>query len=179
MPSENANRRIPVLFAMVMVLGLLLAACTERHFFPVKVDEVTVSPIYQLEVGNETSGALVFHPIREFRPDYKPKRIDIGGHITCLLQIAKIKVGETFAHEIVEGPYINSGRLGPDRAYLQYRDGKGVKCDVVIDISSVAWFEPYTVKGPAHEAKPRTISIVLTDSNLNKNKWFAGGPYNP
>ncbi len=179
MQPFTVYRRSIYCLAVLMVVGLLQISCTKYTYYPVVVEDVELSPVYQLDVINQTSQSLTFLPIRKFRSAYSPKVVANGQQISCLVQVNKIEVGETHSREIVAGPYIESGRLGPDRAYLQYEDARSIKREVVIDIASGAWFDPYTVRGTTREATPRTIAITLTDDNLSKTKWFAGGPDNP
>lgn len=179
MQSFTVHRRSIYCLVMLIFIGLLPISCMKHTYYPVVVEEVELSPVYQLDVINRTSQELAFLPIRKFRPEYGPKVVANGQHISCLVQVTRIKVGGTHTREVVAGPYIESGRLGPDRAYLQYRDARRIKREIVIDIGNKGWFTPYTVRGVASEAKPRTIEIRLTDESLSKTKWFAGGPDSP
>jgi hypothetical protein len=164
---------------MLICIVLLQISCTKYTYYPVVVEDVELSPVYQLEVINQTSQPLTFLPIRKFRSDYDSKVVANGQQISCLVQVNKIRVGETYSREVVAGPYIESGRLGPDLAYLQYQDAGSIKREVVIDISSDGWFAPYTVSVTSGEAKPRSIMITLTDENLSNTKWFGEGPNSP
>jgi hypothetical protein len=179
MQSFTVHRRWIHCLVILIVIGLLQISCAEYTYYPVVVEDVEMSPVYQLDVINKTSQTLTFLPIRKFRSDYDPKVVAYGQHISCLVQVNKIRVGETYSREVVAGPYLESGRLGPDRAYLQYQDARSIKREVVVDIASGEWFAPYKVKGSTGEAKPQTITITLTDDNLSKTKWFAGGPNSP
>ena len=179
MPSLTVHRRSIYCLIMLIFVGLLPVSCMKRTYYPVVVKEVGLSPVYQLDVINQTSQQLVFQPIRKFRSTYDPKVVAYGQRISCLVQVSKIKVGGTYTREVVAGPYIESGRLGPDRAYLQYKDARSIRREVVIDIGNDGWFAPYTVWGPVDEAKLRTIAITLTDETLSKTRWFLGGPDRP
>ena len=179
MQSYKVYRRSICCLAVLIVIGLLQISCTKYTYYPVVVEDVELSPVYQLDVINQTSQPLTFLPIRKFRSGYEPKVVSNGQEISCLVQVNRIKVGDTFSREVVAGPYIESGRLGPDRAYLQYQDARSIKREVVIDLASGGWFTPYTVRRTAGEATPRTITITLTDDNLSKTKWFAEGPDSP
>ncbi len=179
MQSLTVYRRWINCLAMLICIALLQISCTKYTYYPVVVENVELSPVYQLDVVNQTSQPLTFLPIRKFRSDYDPKVVAIGQHISCLVQVNKIKVGATYSREVVAGPYIESGRLGPDLAYLQYQDAGSIKREVVIDISNDGWFVPYTISVTGGEAKPRSIMITLTDENLSNTKWFLEGPDSP
>jgi len=175
----NPNPRPAAKWVLVALSALILVSCSKQHFFPVAIEAVEISPVYQLEVQNTTSQVLTFLPIRKYRADYAPKAVGIGQHIDLLIQVSKIKVGETFTREVVAGPYIDSGRLGPDQADVQYRDGQEIKRELIIDLESDEWFKAYTVSGFGREARPKTIRIVLTDDNLSATRWFRKGPDHP
>lgn len=158
---------------------MLPAARVQREFFPVTVEEVGLSPAYQLEIKNMTSQTLTIGPLPDFRSEHHDKTIAPGQSFSCLVQVKRIRVGETYTREVVAGPYIGSGRLGPDKAYIQYRDEEGLKRDIVIAIGSEAWFAPYRATPAAGAIAPKTITIILTDQNMAKARWFVKGPDEP
>lgn len=179
MPSLTIHRRWFGRLLPAILSVLLLLACTQRHYFPVTIEAVTVSPAYRLDVKNLTDQTLIFQPIRDFRPSFAPKPVQHGGRIQFLVQVKRIKVGQTGTNEIVAGPYIDSGRLGPDLASIRYLDSQDIKREIVIDIGSEAWFEPYSVIGAEDDSEPKRITISLTPETMSKTTWFAGGPDAP
>ena len=179
MHTRTARRTGTILCLTLGLAALLQAACAQREFFPVTVEEVGLSPAYQLEIKNMTSQTLTFRPLPEFREKHGDKVIAPGQYLRCLVQVKRIRVGETYTREIVAGPYIGSGRLGPDKAHIQYLDEEGVKRDIVIAIGSEAWFAKYTATPSAGGVAPKTITILLTDVNMTKGRWFVKGPDEP
>ena len=179
MQPRTTHRPATQCYLVVGLTALLLTACAQREFFPVSVEEVGLSPAYQLEIRNMTSQTLTIRPLPDFRAEHADKAIEPGQSFRCLVQVKRIRVGETYTREVVAGPYIGSGRLGPDRAYIQYRDEEGLKRDIVIAIGSEAWFAPYTATPAAGAIAPKTITIILTDENMAKTRWFVKGPDAP
>jgi hypothetical protein len=165
-------------FLLVAAACLVLSGCYKQYYFPVEIGELTVSPVYRLEIQNDTSQALVFLPRDGADKNFKEKQIPVGDSFTTLLQIKKIVVGETTTREVVTGPYIDSGRLGPDTAYIRFEDSRRPR-DFAIDLESDSWFEKYETVGWGPGPLPKTIKAQLTDQNLSKPKWFRGGPDQP
>ena len=97
---------------------------------------------------------------------------------STLLQIKKIIVGGTQTREVVAGPYIDSGRLGPDTADLRYKDSRRTR-DFAIDLKSDLWFKAYKTRRMNQKPLPKTLKVLLTDQNFSKPKWFREGPDHP
>ena len=171
----------PVGFLSILLLIVLLAGtcCYQYHYFPVEVEDMEVSPIYRLEIANNTSYSLTFLPTDPYRNRFNPKKVTPGHRFNALVQVKRIKVGSTPTNEIVVGPYIDSGRLGPDMAYMQYRGQGDVMRDFVISLRSETWFAPYESIALTTSAKPKTLEVSLTDENMDKPVWFRKGPAFP
>lgn len=179
-------KRIPIFLRAVGLLSIptliiLLAAtgCYQYHFFPVAVEDMEISPVYRLEIVNDTSHTLTFLPTDSYRDRLGPKKVVQEHHFILLVQVKRIKVGSTLTHEIVAGPYIDSGRLGPDMAYLQYLGQRDVVRDFVISLRNETWFDAYESHTLTSAAKPKVLEVRLTDENMNKPVWFRKGPAYP
>lgn len=165
-------------FLFVVSACLMLSACYKQYFFPVEIGELTISPIYRLEIQNDTSQTLVFLPREEASERVEQKPIPVGESFTTLLQIKKTAVGGTTTREAVTGPYIDSSRLRPDTACIRYMDS-GRPREFVIDIGSESWFGPYEANTMDSKPFPKTLKVRLTDQNLSKPRWFTEGPDYP
>ncbi|UCD81306.1 MAG: hypothetical protein JSW26_07740 [Desulfobacterales bacterium] len=174
---KNPKKTIAT-FLLVAAASLVLTGCYKHYYFPVEIGELTVSPIYRLEIQNDSTQVLTFLPRDGAEEKFEEKQIAVGENFTTLLQIKKIIVGETTTREVVTGPYIDSGRLGPDTAYIRYKDARRPR-EFVIDLESDSWFGTYETIAKRPEPLPKTLKVHLTDQNLSKPKWFRGGPDQP
>ena len=171
------DRRFVIIFVM-LAAGFVLSNCYTNYYFPVEVEEVKVSPPYRLDIKNDTSQLLVFLPRDGAGEGVNEKEISIGMKFSTLLQIKKIKVGETSTREVIAGLYIDSGRLGPDTAIIKFRDSRRER-DFSIDLKSELWFEEYQTRGMGAEPQLKVLKVSLTEQNLSKPKWFRNGPDRP
>ena len=171
------NNTMVKLFFVFMAC-LMLSGCYKLHYFPVEIGELTVSPAYRLEIQNDTTRLLSFLPRDGADERVEEITVSIGDSFTTLLQLKKIIVGGTTTREVVTGPYIDSGRLGPDTAYIMYNDSRRPR-DFVIALESDSWFEKYESIAMNPKPLPKTLKVHLTDQNLSKPKWFRHGPDNP
>jgi len=171
------NKTMLKLF-FVLAAGLMLSSCYQQHYFPVEIGELTVSPAYRLEIQNDTTRSLSFLPRDGADGSVEEKKVAIGESFSTLLQVKRIIVGGTTTREIVSGPYVDSGRLGPDAAYIMYHDSRRPR-EFVIALGSESWFEAYESIATNPEPLPKTLKVHLTDQNLSKPKWFRHGPANP
>jgi len=162
----------------VLAACLMISSCYQQHYFPVEIGELTVSPVYRLEIQNDTTRSLSFLPRDGADERFEEKKVSIGESFTTLLQVKRITVGGTTTREIVTGPYVDSGRLGPDAAYIKYHDSRRPR-DFVIALGSDSWFEAYEAIATNPKPLPKTLKVHLTDQNLSKPKWFRNGPGNP
>lgn len=167
---------VKMLFALAACL--ILSGCYKQHYFPVEIAELTVSPAYRLEIKNDTSQLLIFLPRNGEDAKVEEKKISVGMSFSTLLQIKKIIVGGTQTREVVAGPYIDSGRLGPDTGALRYKDSRRTR-DFAIDLKSDLWFKAYETIRLNEKPLPKTLKVLLTDQNLSKLKWFREGPDHP
>lgn len=178
MINKGKPRKTIVGLLIVAVACLMLSSCYKQYYFPVEIGELTVSPVYRLVIQNDTTQLLVFLPRDGAGEKVKEKRVPVGESFTTLLQVKKIIVGETTTREAVTGPYIDSGRLGPDTADIRYRDSRRPR-DFVIDLEDDSWFGSYETGGMSPKPLPKTLMVHLTDQNLSKTKWFRDGPDHP
>jgi hypothetical protein len=163
---------------IVLAVGFILSNCYTNYYFPVQVEEVKVSPAYRLEIKNDTSQLLTFLPRNGAGQGVEEKIISVGMSFTALLQIKEIMVGETTTREVVAGPYIDSGRLGPDTAIILFKDSRRPR-EFVIDLKSELWFREYKTSAMNKKPQLKTLKVHLTDQNLSKPKWFRKGPDHP
>ena len=177
---ENIRSTKKIIAKMLFALAacLILSGCYKQYYFPVEVAELTVSPAYRLEIKNDTTQLLIFLPGDGADPKVEEKKISVGMSFSTLLQIKKVIVGGTQTREAVAGPYIDSGRLGPDTADLRYKDSRRTR-DFVIDLKSDLWFKAYETTRLDEKPQPKTLKVLLTDQNLSKPKWFREGPDHP
>jgi hypothetical protein len=178
MLNEQKPNKAIAMFLFVVAACLILSGCYKQYFFPVEIGGLTISPIYRLEIQNDTSQTLVFLPRDGANEKAEEKPIPVGESFTTLLQIKKIVVDGTTTREAVTGPYIDSGHLRPDTAYIRYMDS-GRPREFVIDIGSESWFGPYEADTMNSKPFPKTLKVRLTDQNLSKPKWFREGPDYP
>jgi hypothetical protein len=170
------------LMLLAVSTSFILSSCYKQYFFRVEITDEAVSPIYQLEIENSTTQQLTFLPRDGASVEIEEKKISVGESFSILVQIKKIKVGSTITREVVDGPYIDSGRLGPDTAYLEYKysvNSRELERELVIDLKSDSWFKQYETTGMNEDPRPRILRVELTDQNLSKQKWFRNGPDNP
>jgi hypothetical protein len=165
-------------FLFVVSACLIFSGCYKQYFFPVEISELTISPIYRLEIQNDTSHTLVFLPRAGANEMVEEKPIPVGKSFSTLLQIKKMAVGNTAVKGVVTGSYIDSGRPGTDTAYINYMDSGRLR-QFVIDIGSDSWFEPYEANPMDSKPFPKTLKVRLTDQNLPKPEWFREGPGYP
>ena len=175
--TRSTKRKIGIILFAVAVF-LTLNGCFKQYYFPVEIAELTVSPPYRLEIKNDTTQLITFLPRDSTDENVEEKEIPVGDNFSTLLQVKKIIVGGTQTREIVTGPYIDSGRLGPDTADLRYKDSRRTR-DLVIDLKSDLWFVEYSTRRMNEKPLPKTLEIRLTDENLSKPKWFRKGPDHP
>jgi hypothetical protein len=175
--KQKANRAIAMYLAAAAAC-LVLSGCHKQELFPVQIGELTLSPIYRLEIQNDTSQPLVFLPRQGANEKVEDLRVPVGKSFTTLLQIKKMAVGDTAVKGVVTGSYIDSGRPGTDTAYLKYMDSGRLR-EFLIDIGSESWFEPYEANPMDSKPFPKTLKIRLTDQNLSKPRWFIDGPGHP
>ena len=156
---------------------LMSAGCYKQYYFPVVIGELTLSPIYRLEIQNETSQALIFLPRDGANKQVAEKRIPVGENFTTLLQIKKVAVEGDVTREVVTGSYIGNCR-GQDTACIRYM-ASGRLREFTIDIGNDAWFGSYATNRTNPKPMPKTLKVRLTDQNLAKSKWFRNGPDHP
>jgi len=183
MSRKHFKRRIVLTILIFMFSTTFFTGCYNYYYFDVKIGDVRFSPIYQLEIQNKTSQILTFLPRDGVDPRIKPKKIDGDGFFTTHLQIKEIMIGQTLTREVVTGPYIDSGQLGPNTGLIRYKDGAGRKREFQIDLENKSWFNGYqkTVFTP-DKKEPRTLKVELTNDEVNRDKeikWFLKGPDNP
>jgi hypothetical protein len=178
MANTRLTKKAIATMLFTVAACLILSNCYKQYYFPVEIAEITVSPVYRLEIKNDSTQLLIFQPRTGAGENVEEKKISVGDSFTTLLQIKKIKVGDTTTREVVNGPYIDSGRLGADTADLRYKDSRGSR-DLVIDLKSDFWFKAYETSGLNEEPRPRILKVNLTDQNLSKPKWFRKGPDHP
>ena len=178
MLNQGKSNKTMVKLFFVFVACLMVSSCYQQHYFPVEIGELTVSPAYRLEIQNDTTRALSFLPRDGADESIEEKKVSIGDSFTTLLQIKRIIVGGTTTREVVSGPYVDSGRLGPDAAYIKYNNSRRPR-DFVIALESDSWFEEYKSIAMHPKPLPKTLKVHLTDQNLSKPKWFRQGPANP
>jgi len=175
--GQKPNKTIVMLLAAAAAC-LMAAGCYKQYYFPVVIGELTLSPIYRLEIQNDTSQALIFLPREEAGKRVKEKRIPVGENFTTLLQIKKVAVEGDVAREVVTGSYIGSGRPGQDTACIKYI-ASGRLREFTIDIGNDSWFGSYETNRMNPKPMPKTLKVRLTDQNLAKSKWFRDGPNHP
>ena len=178
MRNVRTSKKRSVIILVMLAAGFILSSCYTNYYFPVEVEEVKVSPPYRLEIKNGTSQLLIFLPRDGARGGVREKEIAVGMNFSTLLQIKKIKVGETITREVVAGPYIDSGRLGPDTAVIKFKDSRRER-DFSIDLKSDFWFEEYQTRGMDAKPQLKVLKVSLTEQNLSKPKWFRKGPERP
>ena len=148
-----------------MLTGAL--SCKKRFYFPVKLEEIATSSVYKLIINNLTSGPILFAGIYD---KTRNKKVPVGKSFNVLLKLKSIKIGDAITREVVPGPYIDNGLLGPDKAYIYFIDHTGIHRKFVIDLKSVSFFKersPETVI-----AAYKILKVTLTDDDLDKLKWF-------
>jgi hypothetical protein len=180
--TRSTKKTIIIMLLAVSTCFILSSGCYKQYYFPVEVADVTISPAYELEIKNSSTQQLTFQPRDGASVEIKEKKISVGESFSILVQIKKIKVGSTITREVVDGPYIDSGRLGPDTAYLEYKysvNSRELERELVIDLKSDSWFKQYETTGMNEDPRPRILRVELTDQNLSKQKWFRNGPDNP
>ena len=178
MVNIRSTKKTMVKMLFALAACLILSSCYKQYYFPVEVAEVTVSPVYRLEIKNDTTQLLTFLPRDGADAKVEEKKISVGMSFSTLLQIKKVIVGGTQTREVIAGPYIDSGRLGPDTADLRYKDSRRTR-DFIIDLKSDLWFKAYETIRLNQKPLPRTLKVQLTDQNLSKPKWFREGPDHP
>jgi len=178
MVNIGSTKKTIVKMLFALAACLIMSGCYKQYYFPVEVAELTVSPAYRLEIKNNTTQLLIFLPRDGADEKVEEQKISVGMSFSTLLQIKKIIVGDTQTREVVAGPYIDSGRLGPDTADLRYKDSRRTR-DFAIDLKSDLWFKAYDTIRLNEKPLPKTLKIQLTDQNLSKPKWFREGPAHP
>ena len=178
MRNVRTTQKRFVLILVMLTAGFILSNCYTNYYFPVEVEEVKVSPPYRLDIKNDTSQLLVFLPRENAGEGVSEKEISVGMNFSTLLQIKIIKVGETSTREVIAGPYIDSGRFGPDTAIIKFKDSRRER-DFSIDLKSDLWFEEYQTRGMGAQPQLKVLKVSLTEQNLSKLKWFRNGPDRP
>jgi len=144
----------------------------KRYYLPIEAEEVNTSSTYLLEINNCTSGPLLFKDIYD---ETTNKIVPEGENIIIQLKLKSIKIGDIMTTEVVSAPYIDSGLLGPDKAYINYIDFRGVNRKFVIDLKNESLFKEYYTDN--HDAVRKIIKVKLSDDNLDKLKWFTKNDY--
>ena len=178
MLSQQKSIKTIAIFIVAVAACLMLNGCYTNYYFPVEIGELTLSPIYRLEIQNDTSQALVFLPRNGADNQVEEKRIPVGENFITLLQIKKVTVEGSTTRAVVTAPYIDNGRPGENTAYIKYA-ASGRPREFVIDIGNDSWFGSYETNSMNLKPYPKTLKVRLTDQNLSKSKWFKDGPNYP
>jgi len=62
MLNQGKPNKTLVKVFFVLAACLMLSSCYQQHYFPVEIGELTVSPVYRLEIQNDTTRPLSFLP---------------------------------------------------------------------------------------------------------------------
>ena len=178
MLSRQKPMKTTAIFIVLVAVCLMLDSCYKHYYFPVEIGELTLSPIYRLDIQNDTSQALVFLPRNGADNQVEEKRIPVGENFITLLQIKKVTVEGSTTRAVVTAPYIDNGRPGENTAYIKYAASGGPR-EFVIDIGNDSWFGSYETNSMNLKPYPKTLKVRLTDQNLSKSKWFKDGPNYP
>ena len=183
MSKTRIDRKGVSTILILLMTCIVVSGCYVYYYFSVRIADVRLSPIYRLDIVNKTSQVLSFLPRDGAQPDIKPMQLDVDGVFTTHLQVKEILIGKTPTREIVTGPYIDSGRMGPDAALILYRESSGRRREFQIDLRSGSWFDGYerTVFS-IDKSEPRILKIELTPDAVDRDKeikWFRKGPDNP
>jgi hypothetical protein len=106
MLKDHLTRKYISYLLILLLTGIMIHGCYRVYYFPVEVEDVTLSPVYRLQIQNNTSQVLMFIPSEKYRSHLPEKEIAIGESFTSVIQVKRFKVGQTLSNEVVAGPYI-------------------------------------------------------------------------
>lgn len=154
----------------IIAIGFLLAGCAEYYVFPaVEVQTEQVSPTYNLKIKNDLDTTLLVKSDAE-REDVDDVPIEPrmkGGGF--LISVKKLKLGNSRAPQIIEGPFVEADSSGGARVKLRI-SVKGMPsfsepCDLKLDLEHESWFANTK---PSKSNRPPELLVCVTECSAER-----------
>lgn len=174
--SESQVARSTAMMFLVVVAMTLVGSCRTYYVFPpVEVTTEQVSPAYQLWIENRLDADLTVLPSSDSvnlqNIVLNPGESQSVGTIV----VKRLKVGDSPAPQIVEGPYIEVEAAGVGAIHMQAATEATspvpLPCDLRLHVSDATWFDELE---PQMSSDPPHLRICIDDCVPGRDAFQQG-----